>query len=79
MSQIIQRHPIQYRTYADDIQLYMKCHSDDNSINQAIIQLQNCIADITAWMPNNTLKINEDKTEFIIFNTKGIIVKTNIQ
>ena len=49
----------------------MKCHSDDNSINQAIIQLQNCIADITAWMPNNTLKIYEDKTEFIIFNTKG--------
>ena len=37
----------------------------------AIIQLQNCIADITEWMSNNTLKINEDKTEFIIFNTKG--------
>ena len=49
----------------------MKCHSDDISINQAIIQLQNCIADITEWMSNNTLKINEDKTEFIIFNTKG--------
>ena len=49
----------------------MKCHSDDNSINQAIIQLQNCIADITEWMSNNTLKINEDKIEFIIFNTKG--------
>ena len=49
----------------------MKCHSDDISINQAIIQLQNCIADISEWMSNNTLKINEDKTEFIIFNTKG--------
>ena len=52
-------------------ELYMKCHNDDNSINQAIIQLQNCIADITEWMSNNTLKINEDKREFIIFNTKG--------
>ena len=51
----------------------MKCHSDDNFINQAIIQLQNCtcIADINEWMSNNTLKINENKTEFIIFNTKG--------
>ena len=36
-----------------------------------LIRLQNCIADITEWMSNNILKINEDKTEFIIFNTKG--------
>ena len=48
----------------------MKCHIDDNSINQAIIQLQNCIADITERMSNNTLNIDEDKTEFITFNTK---------
>ena len=26
---------------------------------------------MTEWMSNNTLKINEDKTEFIIFNMKG--------
>ena len=71
LTQIIQHHGIQYHTYADDLQLYMKCHSDDNSINQAIFQLQNCIADITELMSNNTLKINEDKTEFIIFNIKG--------
>ena len=49
----------------------MKLHSNDNSINQAIIHLQNCIADITKWMSNNTLKINEDQIELIIFNTKG--------
>ena len=49
----------------------MKCHSDDNSINQAIIQLQNCIANITEWMLNTTLKIKEDETEFIISNTNG--------
>ena len=69
--EIIQRHGIQYHTYADDIQLFVKCHRDDNLINHTIIQLQNCIADITEWMSNNTLKINEDNTEFIIFHNKG--------
>ena len=49
----------------------MKCHNDDNSIIQAIIQIQNCIADIAERMSNNTLKLNENKTEFIIFNSKG--------
>ena len=34
------RHSVPH-IYAADIQLYVKCHNDDNSLNQAIIQLQN--------------------------------------
>ena len=50
LTKIIQLHGIQYHTYVDNIQLYVKCHNDDYSMYRAIIQLQNCITDITEWM-----------------------------
>ena len=39
---------------------------------QAIIRLQNCITEVNEWMSNNTLKINENNTEFIKFSKKKI-------
>ena len=35
---------------------------------QAVKSLEDCIADISEWMGCNSLKINEDKTEFVIFS-----------
>ena len=32
-------------------------------------QLEGCISDIRLWMANNMLKLNDEKTEFIIFGT----------
>ena len=40
------------------------------SINEAISNLENCIREASDWMKQNSLKINEDKTEFIIFSNK---------
>ena len=34
-------------------------------------KLENCIFDICDWMRRNALKLNEDKTEFVIFSTKN--------
>ena len=33
------------------------------------MRIENCIKDISSWMMHNSLQINENKTEFIIFNT----------
>ena len=41
-------------------------------INAAIIRLQNCILEVIKWMTSNALKINEEKVEFIIFNSTNI-------
>ena len=46
------------------------CNHD--AINAAIIRLQNCILEVIKWMTSNALKINEEKTEFIIFNSTNI-------
>ena len=45
-------------------------HSEDNSEarREATDKLQRCIADICEWIEMNTLKLNEEKTEYIIFS-----------
>ena len=58
---------LRYHIYADDTQLYIsfKC----NTPLAYLIKLNNCISDIRVWMINNKLKINDSKTEFIVFRS----------
>ena len=64
LSDIMNRHNVRYHTYADDIQLYITCENNENSIEEALVRLQDCISEISVWMSQNALKINEDKTKF---------------
>ena len=73
LTTIIQRHSLQYHTYADDTQIYLQCDNHHDAINAAIIRLQNCILEVIKWLTSNALKINEEKTEFIIFNSTNIL------
>ena len=70
LSNIIKKHNLQYHTYADDTQIYIQCKDNVESINEAVSKLENCIMEASDWMKQNSLKINEDKTEFIIFSNK---------
>ena len=72
---IIKKHGVHYHCYADDIQIYMKCKDTDIDIQESITRLQNCILEISNWMMVNSLKINGDKTEFIIFGNKPATYK----
>ena len=38
---------------------------------------KNCIDDIRTWMGLNGLKLNENKTEFIVFGSKSMLSKIN--
>ena len=67
MRRIIEKHNISYHSYADDTQLYIHCDNNELSIQTAITQLELCIADVCKWMAENVLKLNEEKTDFIIF------------
>ena len=68
LSSIIVKHNLLYYSYADDTQIYLQCDNTNDAIKEAIHRLGKCIADVCSWMKNNSLKINEDKTEFIIFH-----------
>ena len=80
MSTIIVKHNLQYHSYADDTQIYLQCDDTYDAIKETINRLEKCIADVSDWMKKYSLKINEDKTEFIIFhNNKELIRSYSLQ
>ena len=68
---IFNKHKVEYNSYADDTQVYLHCDNNVASLRHAVHQLENCIFDICDWMRRKPLKLNEDKTEFVIFITKN--------
>ena len=64
---ILKHHNIGYHIYADDTQLYIpfKC----NDPLATLPKLKSCISGIRVWMIKNKLKINDSKTEFIVFRS----------
>ena len=64
---------IRFAGYADDTQNYMSFRPLNNSSQpqiDCINKLELCLEDIRSWMLVNFLKLNESKTEFIIFGTR---------
>jgi hypothetical protein len=59
--------------YADDTQLYLSFKPEEYS--SAIIQMQDCLADIRLWMNENMLKLNDSKTEFMVIGKKMSLQK----
>ena len=64
---IARGHGVQFHGYADDTQMYMWFSpSGPDSLLNAIRTLERCIENIRNWMLANCLKINDDKTEFMV-------------
>ena len=70
MSAILKYHKIGYHVYADDTQLYIsfKCKQP----LEAISKVNSCLSDIRWWMITNKLKINDSKTECIVFRSSQL-------
>ena len=66
---ILNYHGIGYHIYADDTQLYISFIFKCNNPLASLPKLNNCISDIRVWMIKNKLKINDSKTEFIVFRS----------
>ena len=76
---IIDKHLPNAHTYADDTQIYHSFRPDTSlSQDAALKSIENCVADIRAWMLSNRLLINDSKTEFIIIGSKQQMSKINI-
>ena len=47
-------------------------------MDEAVNATEDCLGDISTWMENNLLKLNQNKTELIVFSSKQSIHKTSI-
>ena len=71
---ILRHHNIGYHIYADDTQLYISFKCKDPL--ESLTKLNMCISDIRVWMIKKKLKINDSKTEFLIFRSP--LLKQNL-
>ena len=58
-------------SYADDTQIYLSFRPHPPvSQDAALGSIENCVADVRAWMLSNRLLINDTKTEFVIIGSR---------
>ena len=76
LGDIIRQHNLTYHIYADDVQLYLSFHP--GTVPSTAESFEHCIQDIRSWMTTNKLKLNGDKTEFILLGRKCHLSKTVI-
>ena len=59
---------INFHFYANDSQLYV--HLSHMNASAAFDKLNSCLQDVEEWMSASKIKLNPDKTEFILFGSK---------
>ena len=73
LGEILRRHGILFHLYADDTQLYLSFTVDE--IDSAILKMEECIIEIRTWMASNFLRLNDEKTEFLVIGSKHHLSK----
>ena len=63
--------------YADDVQLYV--HLSHMNASAAFDKLNRCLQDVKEWMSARKLKLNPDKTEFILFGLQETERKVKLE
>ena len=64
---IAEKNRSNFHSYADDSELYIHCIARDAAMTCLRVVL--CITDIDNWMASNWLKLNSDKTQFIMIGS----------
>ena len=73
---IVNNHLPNVHAYADNTQLYL-VFKPGNSTNEtaAVSSIQSCIRDLQNWMLMDRLKVNPDRTEFLVLGTRQQLEK----
>ncbi len=80
IGEIIEKRNICYHLYADDGQLYLSFSPKDSlSLEEAKEKMMKCAKDVKSFLTFNKMKLNDDKTEFLIIGTPGQHKKVNFK
>ena len=57
--------------YANDSQLYISFKTDSHEDLQMVkAKIEMCVKETNAWLVHNGLKLNQDKSELVLFTSK---------
>ena len=68
IEKIAKLYGLKLHIFADDMQLYISFQH--NNILSDIRNIEHCLRHIKLWMSTNFLKVNEDKTQFLVISPK---------
>ena len=67
LGDILRKHGVKFHMYADDTQIYIPFNPKiPGNSESALAKLKGCISEVQQWMLVNKLKLNQDKTEFLL-------------
>ena len=76
---VIRSHLPSVHAYADDTQLYLSfCANSIYDQTSALAAMEHCISDIRSSMHHDKLKLNDEKTEFLLIGTCHQLTKVSI-
>ena len=75
---IIRRHNLSFHLYADDTQLYIKFEMTEINRLLSLRRIEQCLNDVRAWMGDNQLKVNDDKTAALVLSSRNNRANHNI-
>ena len=77
LGKIFRKHNVQFHIfYADDTQVYFSFHHGEEKA--AVKTLETCLNEVKHWMSVNWLKLNDSKTEFVVFVDKKSLSNLDI-
>lgn len=79
LNRVVQKYPADFYGYADDHKIAFRIQAG-NSENENFVlqQLSSCLSNIITWMTTFKLKMNNSKTEVILYGTRQQLAKLNI-
>lgn len=66
LGSIFKKHNVSFHCFADDVQIYMPVKIKSKGALQPLLD---CLNEVKLWLSSNFLKLNESKTEFIVFGS----------
>ena len=73
LGDIARKYHLGSHVYVDDTQIYLAFYQNDpTSAPLAINSIESCISEIHDWMRLNKLKLNDDRTDILLFSSNPL-------